>query len=67
MLERERQHSHQLEQRLQQVEADALEVSCVLVGKEKTEKTTPSGLNSMISIVPGCPGAFWLQHTSSPA
>lgn len=26
MLERERQHSHQLQQRLQQVEADALEV-----------------------------------------
>ena len=35
MLERERQHSHQLERRLQQVEADALEVSCLLVRTQK--------------------------------
>jgi len=47
MLERERQHSHQLEQRLQQVEADALEVSCLLVGKGRQEKTTPFGVNFM--------------------
>ncbi len=35
MLERERQHGHQLEQRLQQVEADAFEVSCLLVTMHK--------------------------------
>ena len=43
MLERERQHSRQLEQRLQQVQADALEVNCLPVEKKRQEKTTPFG------------------------
>ena len=54
MLERERQHSRQLEQRLQQVEADALEVSCLPVGKDKTRKdyTFWRQLNEKPSVMP---------------
>ena len=66
MLERERQHSHQLEQRLQQVEADALEVSCLLVGKGKARKdyTFWRQFHEKPSIIPGCLGSFCLQRTS---
>ena len=75
MLEREQQHSHRLEQRLQQVEADALEVSCLLVTTcnfpslihlslhtPSKEQQSAQALECA-ELLAGCyKGSLWLSH-----